>query len=448
MLVDGLIVVAKRDCPTCLMVEAVIGQLGAGDLPVTVYSQDDPTFPATVSSVVDDRALEHSFRLGVEIVPTLVRIEGGRETGRTFGWHRGDWESLSGVADLGPGLPESKPGCGSKSVEPGVEEALSIRFGKVTFSSRKIDIGAGQDDIEACFDRGWSDGLPVVPPTQVRVLRMLQGTSRKPEEVLGFVPPALNTFTVEKAAVNAVMAGCRPEYFPVVLAAVEAIIDPWFAMHGVLATTDFASPIVIVSGPVANRIGMNCGVNALGQGTRANATIGRAVQLVVRNIGGGLPGGVDRATLGQPGKYTYCIAEDETDSDWQPLRVDRGFSKDVSTVTMFAGGGVHGIWTEAARTPEELIVIKGEWLRRIGFPSTPGHAILMITPEHYRIYQEAGWGRERIKAALVAASDGMILSEGLLLIRAGGPAGLQAAVIAGWGVGERGSNPITQEIGT
>ena len=447
MISDGLIVVAKRGCPTCAMVENVLVQLAAGDLPLTVYSQDDPAFPADVQAVVDDRALEHSFRLGIEIVPTLVRMEGGREVGRTFGWHRTDWEALSGIANLGPGLPESKPGCGSRSVEPGVEEQLSIRFGNVSFASRKVAVGAGEDDIEACFDRGWSDGLPVVPPTDVRVLRMLNGTIREPDEVLGEVPPALSPCTVEKVAVNAVMAGCRPECFPVVLATVEAAVDPAFAMHGVLATTDFASPIVIVSGSVAKRIGMNCGVNALGQGTRANATIGRALQLVIRNIGGGVPGGVDRATLGQPGKFTYCIAEDESDESWEPLRVDRGFSKDVSTVTLFAGGGVHGIWTESARTPEKLIDIKGHWLKHIGFPSHPGHAIVFITPEHYRIYQEGDWSRERIKSALVEASGGMVLIEGLLLIRAGGPAGLQSAAIAGWAVGERGSNPITKEIG-
>ena len=448
MISDGLIVVAKRDCPTCTMIEGVLKQLDASDQTLVVYSQDDPTFPADIGSVIDDSELENSFRLDIEIVPTLVRLRDGLEIGRTYGWHRPDWESLSGVAELGADLAESKPGCGSRSVEPGVEEALSIRYGDVSFASRRIDVGQAEDDIEACFDRGWSDGLPVVPPSELRVLRMLRGTTREPDEVLGNVPPALAPCTVEKVAINAVMAGCKPEYFPVVLAAVEAVLEPDFAMHGVLATTDFASPIVIVSGSVAKRIGMNCGVNVLGQGNRANATIGRSVQLVIRNVGGGIPGGVDRATLGQPGKYTYCFAEDDSDETWEPLRVDRGFSKDVSTVTMFAGGGVHGIWTEAARTPESIVEVQGRWLRHLGFPGTPGHATVMVTPEHYRIYEDAGWNRQRIKSALVAASDGMILEEGLLLVRAGGAAGLGSAAIAGWGVGERGTIPITKEIGT
>ena len=294
--------------------------------------------------MIDDRELENSFRLGIEIVPTLVRMQDGREIGRTFGWHRGDWETLSGHSDLGPGLPDHKPGCGSRSIEPGVEERLSVRFGDVSFGSRKIDVDVGMDEIEACFDRGWSDGLPVVPPTEVRVLRMLNGTRRKADEVLGPVPPALSPCTVEKAAVNAVMAGCKPEYFPVVLAALEAVLEPAFAMHGVLATTDFASPIVIVSGPIAKRIGMNYGCNALGQGTRANATIGAHRSARDSKHRRRIAGGVDRATLGQPGKFTYCIAEDVSDEGWDSLSVERGFSKDTSTVTMFAGGGVHGIW--------------------------------------------------------------------------------------------------------
>ena len=448
MLSDGLILVAKRECPTCTMVEPVMRQLADGAHPFTVYSQDDPGFPGGVTGVVDDRELEHSYRLGIETVPTLLCVQGGREVGRAIGWHRGEWEDLSGSPGLGAGLPESRPGCGSRSVEPGMPERLALRYGGVRFGSRTVEVAGAEDPIEACYDRGWSDGLPVVPPTRLRVLRMLQGTTRSAGEVLGEVPPALAPCTVEKAAVNAVMAGCRPEYFPVVLAAIEAALDPAFALHGVLATTDFASPIVVVSGAAARRIGMNSGVNVLGQGHRANATIGRAVQLIVRNVGGGRPGGVDRSTLGHPGKYTYCLAEDESDEGWEPLRVDRGFSREVSTVTLFAGGGVHGIWDEVARTPEALVANTGEWLARVGFKGLPGHALVLITPEHCRIYREAGWSRSRIKSALVEASGGRTLIEGLLLVRAGGPAGLLSAVISGWGVGKRGSNPITREIGT
>src|SRR6185369_16295478 len=157
-------------------------------------------------------------------------------------------------------------------------------LGGVTFQSEHVEIGGYEDEYEACFDRDWSDGLPVVPPTPVRVHRMLQGTQRDPNEVLGRMPPDYEPCTVEKVAINAVMAGCRPDYMPVVIAAVEAALDESFSLHGVVATTMFVGPIVIVNGPVRKAIGMNSGVNALGQGNRANSTIGRALQLVIRNV--------------------------------------------------------------------------------------------------------------------------------------------------------------------
>src|SRR5690606_24806227 len=231
---------------------------------------------------------------------------------------------------------------------PGMAETLLLRFGDAGLKARRVEIGAAEDPIEACFDRGWTDGLPVVPPTPERVLRMLQGTTRKPDEILGLMPPDLAPCSVEKVAVNAVMAGCKPEYLPVVLAAVEAALIDEFGTHGVLCTTMFAGPVVIVNGPVAQRVGLNSGVNALGQGHRANASIGRALQLVIRNVAGGRPGELDRATLGTPGKYSFCFAEAEHDA-WEPLSVERGFAPGTSTVTLFAGEGVQGIVDQKSR---------------------------------------------------------------------------------------------------
>ena len=171
--------------------------------------------------------------------------------------------------------------------EPGVWEELVARYGDSGLASRRIVIGEWDDEIEACFDRGWSDGLPVVPPTDARIMRMLEGTTRKPEEVIGRVPPNLAPVTVEKVAINAVLAGCRSEYMPVVLAALEAALEPEATMHGVVCSTCFSGPIVVVNGPIAREIGMNSGINCLGQGNRANATIGRALALIIRNVGGG-----------------------------------------------------------------------------------------------------------------------------------------------------------------
>ncbi|MDQ3897151.1 MAG: thioredoxin family protein, partial [Actinomycetota bacterium] len=274
---DGLVAVVKRDCPTCVLVEPVLRALGAA-----VWCQDDAAWFDG-----DDTDLELSYRLGIETVPTLLRIRAGVETARVVGWSREQWEQLTGVSGLGPALPDHRPGCGSLSVDPFRIDGLEARYGVSGLSSRRVELADAEDEHEALFDRGWTDGLPVVPPTPERVLRMLRGTTRDPREVVAVVPPDLVECTVEKVAVNAVMAGCLPEYLPVVLAALEAATSEEFALHGLLATTHFAGPVVIVNGPVAARIGMNSGVNALGQGNRANATIGRALQLVVRNVGGG-----------------------------------------------------------------------------------------------------------------------------------------------------------------
>lgn len=471
---DGLIVVAKRECPTCTLVEPLLRQLARGSTPLTVIVQDDPAYADGVPGAVLDETLERSFRLDIEFVPTLIRREGGREVARTYGWHKADWQQISGVADLGAGLPASRPGCASKTLDPGVAEQLQLRFGNTGLSARAVALGDAEDPMEACFDRGWTDGLPVVPPTPERVLRMLAGTTRRPDEVIGLVPPDLAPCTVEKVAINAVMAGCKPEYLPVVLAAVEAALVDEFGMHGILCTTMFAGPLVIVNGPMARRVGVNSGVNALGQGNRANASIGRALQLIIRNVGGGRPGEVDRATLGTPGKYTFCFAEAE-DTAWEPLHVQRGFAPDASTVTLFAGEGVQGVVDQKSRTPESLARSFAACLRAVDHPklAMAGDAVLVVSPDHGRVFLEAGWSKARLldelTMLLTGPADELLagvggIAEGLpatlagkqvpkfrpgglLIVRAGGGAGLFSAIIAGWAAsGPVGSIPVTKEI--
>lgn len=468
------VVVTKRDCPTCQLIEPALAELAAA-ADVKIFNQDGPGFPAVAAAdVVDDRELDGSWALDVEIVPTLVSYRGDEEVGRTEGWERAAWRELTGLSALGEALPDFRPGCGSLTRDPAIAPRLAARHGGERLASRRLSLAPLEDAIEACYERGWSDGLPVVPPTPERVMAMLAGTDRDPTEMLGEVPPDLVPVTVEKVAINAVMAGCRPEYLPVVIAAVEAALDEPFCMHGLLATTYFSGPMVVVSGPQARRIGMNAGGNALGQGNRANATIGRALQLVIRNVGGGRPGGVDRATLGNPGKYTFCFAEDD-DPAWSSLSEDRGFGREQTTVTLFAADGVQGIVDQKSREPESLCRSFAAGLKVVSHPKMvqAADAFLVVSPEHARVFHQAGWSKQQVLerlndlltiegSELVQGAGGMaeglperfanrsfrkFRKSGLTLVRAGGGAGMFSAIIGGWGAsGSVGSSPVTREV--
>ena len=431
--------------------------------------------PPGVAGLIDDRDLEVSYRLDIEVVPTLMAFEAGLERERVIGWQREEWRRLIGSPELGADLPEFSPGCGSKSVDPGMPEKLAYRFGDTVLAARRIDLAEQEDDIEIGYRLGWSDGLPVTPPTEERVLRMLSGTSRAPDEIVGIIPPDQVACTVEKVAINAVMAGCLPEYLPVVLAAVEAACLEEFCMHGLLATTYFSGPVIVVNGPIVDQIGMNWGTNALGQGNRANSTIGRALQLVIRNVGGGRPGGVDRAALGQPGKLGFCFPEREHDSCWESLSVERGFAPEQSTVTLFAGDGVHGIADQQSRQPQSLTRSIAMTLRTVFHGKIYGgaDAMLIVTPEHQRVFRQAGWSKARFRQELqscltvdgaeLAAGAGGIAEGmpaklagrdlakfrpgGLLIVHTGGAAGMWSAVIGGWAAsGPKGSVPVTVAI--
>jgi len=471
-LADGLVVIVKRDCATCVAVVPVLAQL-AERAHLTLYTQDDVGFPEGLSPV-DDTSLDVSLALDIETVPTLIRMEGGAEVVRTAGWHRERWEALTGLAGLGPDLPPSRPGCGSRSLDADVLDEILVRRRGATLASRHIEVGGLEDELEAMFDRGWSDGLPVIPPTPARVLRMLEGTSRAPSDIVAIVPPDLVTATVEKVAVNAVLAGCRPEHLPVVLAAVEAACTDEFNAHGLLATTYFSGPVIVANGPITRRIGMNSGGNALGQGNRPNLTIGRAIQLVIRNVGGGRPGEVDRATLGNPGKLSFCFAEDEDGSPFGSLAASRGVPEGRSAVTLFAGEGVRGVVDQISREPESLARSFAACLRTVGHPKLPMafDALLVVSPEHARVFADAGWDRARLMAEIDGAlqlpgreivrgaggiAEGVPESladatlpkfrpGGLLLAHAGGGAGMFSAIIGGWVSGSMGSEPVTREV--
>lgn len=466
---DGITVILKRECETCQMVVPVLEQLAG----VIIYTQDDPGFPATLTPI-HDADLAVSWHHEIETVPTLIKTVDGVEVARTVGWSRADWEQVTGITGLGPDLPVMRPGCGSLSVDPDLVDALRVRFGGGVLRSRQIELAELDDEHEMMFQRGWTDGLPVIPPTPERVLRMLTGTTRDPADIVAIVPPDLVEVTVEKVAIAAVMAGCLPEYMPWVLTALEAVCNDTFNMHGVLCTTMAVGPVIICSGPGTRGIGMNSGMNALGQGNRATMTIGRAVQLVVRNFGGGRPGEVDRGTHGNPGKLSFCFAENDADSPFGSLATSRGLPDGVDAVTVFAGEGPHTIVDQVSRTADSLansiaLSLKAMHHSKLALAFD---AVLVIGPEHARVFADDGWDRDRLITELQARttrpgtemirgaggitegipeylSDQQIPKfgpDGLLITYAGGGAGLFTALIGGWVNGNVGSTPVTREV--
>lgn len=251
--------------------------------------------------------------------------------------------------------------------------------------------------------QGWTDGLPIVPPTQADVREFLRFTDREPREVVAVLPPRQGEATVERIAINAVMAGCRPEYLPVLLAAVESLADPAFNLDSIQATTHPVTPLVIVNGPIAREIGINGGYNAFGQGFRANLTIGRAIRLLLMNVGGGLPGTGDRATQGTPAKIAYCVAENEEASPWEPLHVEHGFDRDTSVVTTIACEGPHNIQDHYSYTGLGILKVVAGAMGQAGSNNilAGGHPLLCLGPEHAATIARDGYSKRQVKEFLV-----------------------------------------------
>jgi hypothetical protein len=261
------------------------------------------------------------------------------------------------------------------------------------------------DDPAAIFElftrEGWTDGLPIVPPTAARVAEMLAYTDLEPRASLGAMAPRWGEATVTKIAVNAVMAGCKPEYFPVVVTAVQAILARPFNLYGVQGTTNPASPVLIVNGPLARELDINARGNLFGPGFRANATIGRAIRLVMTTIGGGVPQQADKSTLGNPAKYTCCFAEHEAGSPWAPLHVERGFDAATSTVTAFGGAAPANI-IEKSKTAVEMLETIARAMAVSGSNNMfmSHEALLVLGPEHAAIAARQGFDKARVRRTL------------------------------------------------
>ncbi|MBV9229561.1 MAG: hypothetical protein JOZ18_09640 [Chloroflexi bacterium] len=338
-------------------------------------------------------------------------------------------------------------------------------------TSRRFELSDPTEAVEFFYRQGWTDGLPVVPPTPERVSEFLEYAGRFPGDILGVIPARNRVITAEKVAINAVMAGCLPNYMPVIVAAIEAMCQEQFNLHGISATTGGTAPLLIVSGSVAQQLNINSGVNCFGPGVRANATIGRAIRLILMNVGGSIPGVLDKACLGHPGKYSYCIAEDEERNPWGSLGTERGMPEDVSSVTVFAGEAPHYVNSQLAGTGERLV---GSIVNTMmGTMYRGGKWVLVLCPEHVTVFKKEGWTKPQIRQAVYDRAERplaefkrlngmpdsaispedertgyhyMSSPDDLLIITAGGGAGGFSAIVPPWAAGAD-SLPVTRAIG-
>jgi hypothetical protein len=325
--------------------------------------------------------------------------------------------------------------------------------------------------IELYFRKGWTDGLPVVPPSADSINAMLSAADLKAHEVVGEIPMRNVRITADKVALNAVLAGCLPEYMPVVVAAVRGICHPNFGYHGPATSTGGAAVAIIVNGPIIKRIGINSRDNALGPGFRPNATIGRAVRLLMMNAINTRPGKLDRSTLGNPGKYSLCFGEDEENSPWEPYHIEKGFRQEESTATVFATEGTHQIYNQLSKDPEELCITMADAMANLGSMNIIGHQefFVVFAGEHQEIFRQSNWSKSQVKECLFSYAcrslaeikragrmPGPIL-EGdetkkrhvvsnpgdIIVLSAGARAGAFSACLPGWG-----SSSMTRSVTT
>lgn len=337
--------------------------------------------------------------------------------------------------------------------------------------STRYEVSDTAEAIELYYAKGWSDGLPVVPPTEGSIRAMLDAAGLEPGAEMTFIENRQVSVTAEKVAINAVMAGCKPEYMPVLVAAIEAIGDPVWCYHGPATSTGGSAVFMLVNGPIAQAIGLNYGDNLFGPGWRANATLGRAVRLVMRNVIGTLPGRLDRSTLGHGGKYSFCIAENEAESPWPPVHVERGFHPHQSAVTVLAALAPHQFYNQLSNTAEGILTTACAHMRiSAGITGQPQY-VLVIAGEHMQVIAKDGWSKDDIKrfcfehtqnsraelkrinimpGDITPEDDHTVRPlvrspEDFIVVAAGSRAGAFSAFIPGWG-GARASESVTKEV--
>jgi hypothetical protein len=486
----------QHDCPTCRLIVPYLNKLAKGGVPVTGISQDGSAqtqeFVAQTGAAFPvelDAGWERSKQFNLVTVPTLFVLD---ETGRVIRAEPGfDKQALNEIAAIfgcppiaSPydGMPASKPGCSSRHLEilaDGEAAPALDLHPSLGIPAREIEL-RDEDEVEFCF-RTFRDALPVVPPTRARIERMLRGTSLDRLEVIGRIPPCYGLATVEKIAANAVMAGCEPKMMRVLTPLVRAVCDERFNAHGVQATTQFAAPLIVINGPIRKEFGFHSRQNLFSNVARANSTVGRALQLMLLNLGGARPDGIDMSTLGNAGKFSFCIAENEEESPWEPLHVELGFKPEESTLSLFAAGSPHGISEQAARSARGVLKtltwsLATNWSYRI---CRAFEVFLVLAPEHVQTIHRDGWSKQNVRDYLfentgvpLRCYEGDDPGEGtaarhtykeilidgepcyqkfnspdsIKIVVAGGTAGKFSAMLQGWASGPRGSQMVTYPI--
>ena len=487
----------EADCPTCQLTLPYLNRLNGDSVGIIGIGQDSEAatsefvrqmeirFPVHV-----DRGLEISRAYDPQTVPTIFLLDEAGKVLRTIvGFDKAALNELAAAVGHPPiapehdGAPPWKPGCSSRHLESEAATAdESVGIGllrKNAEPATRVTLADDEDPFLYCT-KHFGDALPVVPPTVQRVEAILKACGLPAQEVIARVPPCYGEATVEKIAANAVMAGCAPEMMRVLIPLVRAVCDERFNIHGVQATTHFAAPLVIVNGPVRKELGFWSRQNVFSNVASANSTLGRALQLILLNIGGGRPDGIDMSTLGNPGKFSYCIAENEEENPWEPLHVERGFRNDQSALTLFAGDPPRAVSEHNAQHGKTVLKtiarqLATVWSYRMCMMF---EAVVVLCPEHVKTLYRDGFNKRQIKEFLFentgipvkhfddADGEGTqfvsqyreITIDGercyqkfrspdsLMIVVAGGTAGKFSAVIGSWSTGERGSQVVTYPI--
>lgn len=495
----ALLVFFETDCPTCQLALPYLNAISGHDVQVLGISQDDEEATRNFVRqmgirypVQRDQGLALSRAYGPQSVPAIYLLdEAGQIENTLIGFDKKGLNELAAtlgyepIAPANDGAPAWKPGCGSRHLEPQIPATSSTESSapllrQVAEPVSRITIADDKDPVEYCF-RHFGDALPVVPPTTERVAAMLQACPLAREAVIGRIPPFYGEATVEKIAANSVMAGCRPEMMRALVPLVRAICDERFNAHGVQATTHTAAPLIMINGPVRRELGFWSKQNVFSNVARANSTLGRALQLLLLNIGGARPDGIDMSALGNSGKFSFCIAENEEESPWEPLHVERGFSREQSALTLFAAEPPRGVSEHTAQDGETILrAICAALATVFSYRACMRfEAVVVLCPEHVKTLHRDGFSKQQVRQFLfentgiplryysendngegtqMTAQYREITIQGercyqkfrapeqIQIFVAGGTAGKFSAVLGSWATGPAGSEIVTYPI--